>query len=46
MTFLITNLWIQYLKIKEGGTKMADQKLNLNIYLGKIPYLEVPDITD
>ena len=25
---------------------MADQKLNLNINLGKIRYLEVPDITD
>ena len=25
---------------------MADQKLNLNINLGEIRYLEVPDITD
>ena len=25
---------------------MADQKLNLNINLGEIRYLQVPDITD
>ena len=29
-----------------GGTKMADQKLNLNINFGEIWYLGVPDITD
>ena len=34
------NLWIQYLEIKNGQTKMADQKLNLNINLGEIQYME------
>ena len=33
-------------KNKKGGTKMADERLNLNIDLGEIPYLSVPDIID
>ena len=33
------NLWIQNLELKNGGTKAADQKLNLNIKLGEIQYL-------
>ena len=41
------NLWIQYLKIKNWRNQnQADQKLNLNRNLGKIQYLEIPDITD
>ena len=34
------NLWIQHLEIKIGRTKMADEKLNLNINLGEIQYME------
>ena len=33
------NLWIQNLEIKNVWTKMADQKLNLNINLGEIQYM-------
>ena len=33
------NLWIQYLEIKNGRTKMADQQLNLNMNLGEIQYM-------
>ena len=40
------NMWIQYLKIKKGEAKTADQRLNLNIHLCKIRCLGVPDITD
>ena len=40
------NLWIQHLEIKNGGTKMADHKFNLNVNLGEILYLWVPDNTD
>ena len=29
-----------------GGTQMTDQKLNLNINLGGLQYLEVSDIID
>ena len=29
---------------KKGGTQMTDRKSNLNINLGEIRYLEVPDI--
>ena len=36
LIFLIMNMWIQHLEIKNGRTKMADQKLNLNINLGEI----------
>ena len=39
MIFLMVKLWIQHLEIKNGGTKMADQKLNLNINLGEIQYM-------
>ena len=35
------NLWIQHLEIKNAQTKMADQKLNFNINLGEIQYMEV-----
>ena len=35
----MTNLWIQHLEMKKGGTKIADQKLNLNINLGTIQYM-------
>ena len=31
---------------RNGGTKMADQKSNLNITLGEIRYLGIPEITD
>ena len=34
------NLWIQHLEIKNGRTKIADQKLNLNRNLGEIQYME------
>ena len=37
--FLMINLWIQHLEITNGRTKMADQKLNLNINLGEIQYM-------
>ena len=40
------NLWIQHLKIKKWRTQKADQWWNLNIILGEIRYLGVPDITD
>ena len=41
------NLWSQHLEIKKnGGTQITNQKLNLNIKLGEIRYLEVPDIID
>ena len=30
------NLWIQHLEIKNGRTKIADQKLNFNINSGEI----------
>ena len=33
------NLWIQHLEIKNGPTKMPDQKLNVNINLGEIQYM-------
>ena len=33
------NLWIQHLEIKNGRTKMADQKLNVNINFGEIQYM-------
>ena len=39
--FLMMDLWIQYLEIKNGRTKMADQKLNLNTNLGEIQYMGV-----
>ena len=32
--------------MEHGRTEIADQKLNLNINLGEIRYLGVPDITD
>ena len=35
------NLWIQHLEIKNGSTKMADQKLNLNINLSENQYMGV-----
>ena len=33
------NLWIQHLEIKNGRTKMTNQKLNFNINLGEIQYM-------
>ena len=39
LIFLMMNLLIQHLEIKNGRTKMADQKLNLNINLGEIQYM-------
>ena len=33
------NLGIRHLEIKNTRTKMADQKLNLNINLGEIQYM-------
>ena len=39
LIFLMMNLWIQHLEIKNGQTEMADQKLNLNINLGEIQYM-------
>ena len=33
------NLWIQQLEIKNSETRMADQKFDLDVNLGKIQYL-------
>ena len=30
------NMYFQHLEIKNGGTKIADEKLNMNINVGKI----------
>ena len=40
------NLWIQHLEMKNSGTQMADQKLNLNINLGEIHYTEIFAVAD
>ena len=39
LDILMMNLWIQHWEIKNGRTKMADQKLNFNINLGEIEYM-------
>ena len=40
------NLWSQHLEIKKWRNPKTDEKLNLNIKLGEIRYLGVPDIID